>query len=148
MSIIYDALQKTQQRLDDKETVLNHNINSSRWLLIILILLVTTLLFLTIWGMYKNNYIFQAKSLPYKKANLVKEKTNQKNILSQQKRMNAIAQENSNLQLQGVFVSDQERIAIINNKLLHIGDSINGKKLISIEFNQVKLQETDRILTL
>lgn len=52
------------------------------------------------------------------------------------------------LMLDGVFLSDTEKMAMINRRSYHEGDSINGMKVISIAFDQVKLRGNSRSVTL
>lgn len=52
------------------------------------------------------------------------------------------------LVLNGVLVSDDEKIALINNQSLHTGDSIAGMKVVSIEINKVILQQGSQFIVL
>jgi len=50
--------------------------------------------------------------------------------------------------LNGVFVSDEEKIAMVDNRFFNIGDSIDGMKVVSIEPDKIKLQQMDKIVEL
>jgi hypothetical protein len=50
--------------------------------------------------------------------------------------------------LNGVFVSDEEKIAMVNNRFFNIGDSIDGVKVVSIEPDKIKLQHENGIVEL
>ena len=48
----------------------------------------------------------------------------------------------------GVYLSDQEKIALINNKFIHPGDMLDGMKVVSIESNRVIVRSADNALIL
>lgn len=50
--------------------------------------------------------------------------------------------------LNDVFVSDEEKIAMVNNRFFNIGDSIDGMKVVSIEPDKIKLQHESGIVEL
>lgn len=52
------------------------------------------------------------------------------------------------LMLEGVFLSDTEKLAMINHRSYHEGDSINGMQVVSIAFDQVKLGNKQRSVVL
>ncbi|HTM64118.1 MAG TPA: hypothetical protein VL360_06410 [Gammaproteobacteria bacterium] len=52
------------------------------------------------------------------------------------------------LMLEGVFLSDTEKLAMINHRSYHEGDSINGMQVVSIAFDQVKLGNKQRSIVL
>ncbi len=52
------------------------------------------------------------------------------------------------LMLEGVFLSENERLAMINHHTYHEGDRVNGMQVMSIAFDQVTLQNKSRSLTL
>jgi hypothetical protein len=51
-------------------------------------------------------------------------------------------------QLDGVFLSDHHQVAIINHAYYHIGDKLDGMKVVSLSANEVKLKDHDKVLTL
>jgi hypothetical protein len=52
------------------------------------------------------------------------------------------------LTLNGVLLADQEKIAMVNNQPYHLGDSIEGMKIVSIELNSITLQDGTRTMVL
>jgi hypothetical protein len=50
--------------------------------------------------------------------------------------------------LGGVYLSNEEKIALINNKFFHLGDTVDGMKLVSIEANRIILRYADNALIL
>lgn len=52
------------------------------------------------------------------------------------------------LTLNGTAIMDGKRMAYINNKPVFVGDSINGKAIISIGAGQVELKENGQVTTL
>lgn len=50
--------------------------------------------------------------------------------------------------LSGVFLSQQERMAIINNQTFHVGDVVDGMKIVRIDLNKVTLQKDTQRLVL
>ena len=52
------------------------------------------------------------------------------------------------LLLEGVFVSEREKLAMINHHAYHEGDLLNGMQVINISFEQVTLKGKSRSLTL
>lgn len=55
---------------------------------------------------------------------------------------------NSKLILNGVLISGEEKMALINNQVFHLGDLVEGMKIVSIEMNNVKLQAGKQIVEL
>lgn len=50
--------------------------------------------------------------------------------------------------LNGVFVSDDEKVAMVNNRFFNMGDSIDGMKIVSIEPDKIKLQNENGMMEL
>lgn len=50
--------------------------------------------------------------------------------------------------LNGVLISGTEKIALINNQPYHLGDIIDGMKIVEIEMNTVKLQNGQHLVEL
>jgi len=46
----------------------------------------------------------------------------------------------------GVFVSDNSRIAVINKQSFHLGDTVNGMKIVAINQDTIDLQQKDKIV--
>ena len=49
----------------------------------------------------------------------------------------------SKLVLNGVFLSDKEKIALINNRSFRLGDSLAGMKIIAIDTDSIRLLSSD-----
>lgn len=58
------------------------------------------------------------------------------------------AAEKIKVAFEGVFVTDNARIALINKKSLHLGDSVNGMKIVAINQDTVDLQTDTGVLQL
>ena len=54
----------------------------------------------------------------------------------------SIEQEGGQLNLEGIIVSENNRFAIINQKILSVGDLIEHAKIISIDQDQVVLSKS------
>ena len=52
------------------------------------------------------------------------------------------------MHLDGVFLSNREKMAMIDNKAYHVGDVVKGMKLVSITLDQVQLKHKKQTLTL
>ncbi|MCK4882309.1 MAG: hypothetical protein KAS92_04730 [Candidatus Omnitrophica bacterium] len=52
------------------------------------------------------------------------------------------------LVLNGTSLIDGKRVALINDEIYEIGETINGKKITSINLNQIKLSDNEKIITL
>jgi len=52
------------------------------------------------------------------------------------------------LSLNGVFVSNAAQVAMINHRMFHVGDQINNMKVISIEYDGVKLANGEDVVIL
>jgi hypothetical protein len=50
--------------------------------------------------------------------------------------------------LGGVFVSPTETVAVINTKMVHLGDTLDGMKVASIDTKGVKLQRDQQVIVL
>lgn len=139
MSIIYKALEKTQRNLIHKRD----NYRERPWLDMVLYAIIICLLLVV-------GFAYYPKIKKYFHKPIVVQKT----IVAAPVAVaikNAVPTEiayQGKLILNGVFMSDQEKIALINNQPMHVGDSVEGKKIISIDLNKVKLQDQSNILIL
>jgi hypothetical protein len=52
------------------------------------------------------------------------------------------------LMLDGVFLSEREKLAMINHHSYHEGDTINGMQVVSIGFDEVELKGNSRSIKL
>lgn len=55
---------------------------------------------------------------------------------------------NLTLQLKGIFLSEEDKIALINNDMLALGDKIDGLQVASIESNRVLLKDKEHTVVL
>ena len=140
MSIIYDALQKTQKNRENKQS---HSIGMSpkrsQWLDVILGVVIVSLLVFVVVGYYPR---WSAK-----KAVVIQPKSVVAAIQPVVKRSVEIPYK-GNLVLNGVFISDQEKLALINNQSLHVGDTVEGMKIVSVSQSSVKLRKEGQVFVL
>jgi hypothetical protein len=52
------------------------------------------------------------------------------------------------LTLNGVMISGDEKVALINNQAFHLGDVVDGMRIVAIEFNNIKLQSGNEVFEL
>ncbi|HQP10039.1 MAG TPA: hypothetical protein PKV41_01490 [Candidatus Omnitrophota bacterium] len=52
------------------------------------------------------------------------------------------------LVLNGTSLIDGKRVALINDEIYEVGDTVDGNKIISIEMNQIELSDNEVITTL
>ena len=52
------------------------------------------------------------------------------------------------MRLDGVFLSSTEKLAMIDNKSYHLGDEVKGMQLVSISLDKVKLKHKKQVVTL
>lgn len=131
MSIIYDALQKTQHnRAEIRDSYQDKMSNRIDMLdkgifitIVVLIVMVAFTYFPRVVKHYSGHATHQTVAVikPIKKAPV---------------------QVSLNLVLNGVLLAgrDADSVAIIDNQTYHIGDLVRGMKVVSIESNGVKLQ--------
>jgi hypothetical protein len=135
VSIIYKALQKTQKnrekdtRFSPEETA----VIKTYWVDKALIATILALLTIVLYAYYpklKNLHLF-AHSVKY----------------AAQPAVNEVEFKNKFV-LTGIFISDQTKIAMINNQYVHLGDIIGNMRVVYIGDNLVKLQNQNQLITL
>ena len=52
------------------------------------------------------------------------------------------------LMLNGIFVSDEDKMALINHQTFHVGDLVENFKIVSIEVDKVKLENNGKIFVM
>jgi hypothetical protein len=53
-------------------------------------------------------------------------------------------EESGDLRLEAIIISGNHKVAVINQKILGVGDAVGGKKIIAIEDSQVVLRENKK----
>lgn len=128
LSIIYDALNKTQQNREDtdlseSETLTKSSIPSSRrWGLLIGLISGISLILIGCMVLLGKNYYDLHRPVPQSTPVI------------------------SKLILNGVFLSNKNKMAMINNQAYNLGDKINGMEIVAIDFNGIKLQNDNSIV--
>lgn len=148
MSIIYNALQKTQRNLGKRGVT-----REKRWVDITLLSIIAAMLIVNAVTYYPKLKKHFAKTITVTKsaAPLSVKTTNVVAIAPPAHLIAAPPKEieyQGKLVLNGVLLSEQEKVALIDNQPMHVGDVVDGKKIISIEMNTVKLADKDNILIL
>lgn len=157
MSIIYDALQKTQKNRQkpQKTFFLKKFRLPSIWFDLIILAIIATLLFMIIVAYYprvvayfKRPHVAEEKlpDVAQKPATTVTGQpvlpvapvSHEAEIQAQIAHETAYKSKNI---LNGVFLSDQEKVVLINNQTYHIGDVVDGMMIVNINSNSIKLQD-------
>ena len=127
MSIIYDALTKVQKSKRSEKLSLFD------WLLFITILLLS--LFIV--------FYFVSNKEKRSHHNMV---TNNTTSSMQDKKTTIInptqIDYTGNMIINGIFISGNDKFAIINNQTVHIGDMVENKKIVAIDYNAILLQDS------
>lgn len=144
MSIIYEALQKTQRNRQNKlnnDKFVNAEIVTRRFDLfdLILISIIMCLLSAVVY-LYHSHFSVKTPAKPIPSATVASNEVPTVQVTE--------AVSTPQLTLNGVLVSDADKIALINNQPLHTGDTISGMKIVSIELNEVVLQQGTQRLVL
>jgi hypothetical protein len=139
VSIIYDALQKTQRNRSVSRDIYPDRANyRARWIdigLIAAVVLLSAFVIYAYWPLITNHF---------KHASSVKTAT----VGAKESPPLVAAPVPDNLVLNGVLMSDQNQTALINNQFYHLGDAVGGMRIVSIELNNVKLQDGNKIVIL
>lgn len=129
MSIIYDALQKAQKKRENQTLRLQPKIQSSRnWrrILMLSFACITVVIFVSIViSQIDFHQIPKSKSIP---------------VTKPEKKMKLL--------LNGVLLSNETNIAMINNKPFSVGDKIDEMTIISIDQEKVVLKNDERELSI
>ena len=141
MSIIYDALQKTQTNRSNKPTSkLKKIFRNSQWVDIGMLIVIITLFIIVLFAYY-----------PHISSYLTSKHTTTKQPLAPVQPVMAKAAEPQTIRTQfatgnygkitlnGVFLSDQDKFAMLNNQTYHLGDTIEGMTIVKIDFDKVEL---------
>lgn len=142
MSIIYDALQKTQRQLNSK-IQFDYPKSHRNWFDIVLRVVIVILLFFVTLTYYPKikNYFAQNKHAQIQQ-------------VKPQPPIMAVApaplpyQPPKKLVLNGIFISDQENLALINDRLLKIGETVDGSKVVNITAKRVTMEAEGHLFVL
>ncbi len=148
MSIIFDALQKTQQKREKKPGLdwqITTAKNTIEWVDTILLLLILSLLSVIAYHYFRTvmNHSAHVVAMP-----AVKQAISAPPVVAQAESVPAPEAMGHALVLNGVYVSNQEKLALINNQSYHLGDMVDDLKIVGIEFNRVTLQSKTGKMTL
>ncbi len=150
MSIIYDALKKAQESISPNskqgENIKTHNPPPKLKIILLYVLMVGL-------GLAIGNIIFSFVSVPASKPVArkiqptpdlpVKEKPKVENIVEPEPppalTANPISQSAKQFVLSGVFFSQDEGYALINNQIVKKGDTVDEAVVLSISLNGVEL---------
>lgn len=134
MSIIYDALRKSQQaRAAKAPVVVARRLKIQRKNILITLLILTAIF-----------AVLAALTIPGGPSLKLPSLLGKKKVQPPAPVVAVIPR----LMLDGVFLSDTEKLAMINRRSYHEGDSISGMKVISIAFDQVTLRGKTHSVTL
>jgi hypothetical protein len=142
VSIIYNALQKAQQNRQ-KEAVSTIKSKHISWVDGSLAIIIFLLIGIAIYGYYPSlkrqptHTQISTKTLPALAGTAITQEPTHVINLTNYKSTHVV---------NGVYLSQQEKIALINNKFFHLGDSVDGMKLVSIESNRIVLRQADNAL--
>jgi len=144
VSIIYEALRKTQRNREVRNMPARERVAVRNWdwldkaLVVFILVLLVFIVFLYWQHMVKRPSPQQVASV----AAPVQVTMPTSTVVS------AAPVVPADLILNGVLLSDNEKLALINKKSFHIGDSVVGMKIISIEIDSVQLDNNGQIVTL
>jgi hypothetical protein len=142
VSIIYNALQKTQKTLSQQPNLPRER----KWIDFLLFLIIAILTFVVFFAYYPKiqNYFHKPAVVKKKVVAVVAPP-----VAPAPKPLVPTEMDyHGKLVLNGIFLSQTEKMALINNKPMHVGDVVEGKKIIDIDYNKVKLQDQSNILIL
>lgn len=141
MSIIYDALTKVQRSRRSAEKIefdFERKNRAYAWFDRILIIAIASLIIILIYGY---------SSIMIKKRIKIKSSSSAVPIVHtiQAKPVPVLKYTTIDYTgaviLNGIFISDNDRFAIINNQTVHVGDVVNNKKIVIINYNNIILKD-------
>jgi hypothetical protein len=140
VSIIYNALQKAQRNRQKATNTKVQMIRRLEYILLSIIILLAAYDYVPELIKYASSIRPATTITPLKVVEVAIAKP-------QPAPINQANYKNSHV-LSGIYLSNEEKIAVINNKFFHLGDSIDGMKLVSIEDNRIVLRNADDALIL
>lgn len=154
MNMAYEALQEAQPEGSEQAVLSQDNMTGDDWIDVGISLVITFLLAALIIMHYpqfnnKSQHHSMANNNFLKKVNSIPQETIQS---LQASNSQALTHETDDYKLKhvlnGVFVSDQEKVAMVNNRFFNIGDSIDGMQVVNIEPDKITLKNTNGIIEL
>jgi hypothetical protein len=150
VSIIYDALQKTQtNRSKNPKMIVKKSPFILQWFNIGMLITIIILFSIVIYAYYPNikklftpsHHVSAAvKSVP--RSPVIAATPNQ--VSSTKALPTQFATGTSGkITVNGVFISEQDNFALINNKEFHVGDTVEGMKIIAIQFDKVYFRDAN-----
>lgn len=150
MSIIYEALQKTQANREYQRTKFRIPFFDLGLLIINIILIIIVSIF------YYHHFTKRTDSIAIKHPPIVKKiiktpplpvstETIQESKPIIKPRKFLTLDYTGSLVLNGVFISENETVALINNQTHHLGDIVDNMKIISISMDNIKLAKDQNI---
>lgn len=134
MSIIYSALQKTQQKREsDRVSFTENKTSTNRFLFFLKIAFFIVISAVIIIAGYEDIKIWR---------------THHKPIPIAKKPFAPSTAPLPNLTLNGVFLSNNEKIASINHRFFHLGDVVEDLKITDINLGRVELKNANRFIVL
>ncbi len=151
MSIINDALKKTQTSLNNNNSQNSHqNQVSSRkissWMKFTMLIIISGFIGCAI---VFSNILISSKTIhskDEKEGNLIN--LNALKEIVQIKPTKKQKSQKSELIVNGIMQSGDHYTALINNKIVNPGDTINNKKILNIEEDHVKLFDNGQVVIL
>jgi hypothetical protein len=139
LSIIYDALQKIQMTHQKK---IDKNYSDKFDTLIIYILVIlSTLIIMLEFPIIKAKYL--TKPIQLVKKNIVSPKP-----LKTEMQLVNVEEFKSKYRVNGIFFSNEQKVALINDKFLNIGDKIETFKIVNIYNDHLILKNSHQMITL
>lgn len=136
MSIIYDALNKTQEKLREQTNPPKPKLPRLKPTKSMIKTIIFIILFITIFSsiiiyFYHHHFSKHPVSITASPPSAMASYHNAKSY-----------------ELSGVFLSNRNKVAIINHAYYHIGDRLDGMKVVGMNINEVQLKDKDHILVL
>jgi type II secretory pathway component PulC len=140
VSIIYDALQKTQRNRAAIRDLYQEKMSKRMQFLdvglyVLIIGLIAAVLFAYLPRVYKHYSV-------------AKPPVQVEKVVAVRKASPTPVEIKTNMVLNGVMLSDQNKIALINNQSYHLGEWVDGMQIVNIQLNQVKLQKDNEYVVL
>lgn len=156
MSIIYDALQKTQQRREIK-SITEIRPNRHYFLYSVLLMTVISLIFFITYKSLRSTktpvtpphaiHSLASATTTATSAPATPQLIN-KNYVAKKTPMLAKNDTIDSIVINGIFHSQNLKMVMINNKPFNEGEEVNGMKIVKIESDHVNLQEGTNIVAL